>query len=177
MVFGAEASHKVEVPNRDLLLDFCWSRQMVVANTLLPGADEVKATFYVPGAAPMDTISSHGFSMLDILLMPALSANRLVSISSDRTVTIASHHFPVVANIACTTKSARQPSRPAKLDWECLRQPTYREAFTHEVSALIGTAGDVDTSKWSETCAGVLLAAKRVLPAMTFVATKQTMDF
>ena len=35
--FGREAVHKVEVPNRDLLFEFCLSHGLIIGNTFIPG--------------------------------------------------------------------------------------------------------------------------------------------
>ena len=43
--WGREAIKKVEISNRDLLMQFCLERELVVANTLEAGAPETKATF------------------------------------------------------------------------------------------------------------------------------------
>jgi hypothetical protein len=109
--FGIEARHRVEIPNRDLLMDFCWSRQMVVANTTLPAPDESKVTFRELRIPPMAPITPLSFSMLDLLLMPARHTDRLVDIQSDRLAVLATQHFPVVATITSKVEDTRRSER------------------------------------------------------------------
>ena len=78
--FGREAIHKVERPNRDLLIEFCTATSMVVGNTFLPGPAEHKATYHEPHARPMECITENKFAMLDLALLPAQCVQRLISI-------------------------------------------------------------------------------------------------
>ena len=164
--FGREASRKVEVANRDLLMEFCWSHQMVVANTLLPSTDEQQVTYHEPRIEPMAIISPQGFSMLDLLLMPEGATDRLTSIFSDRAVTLASHHFPVVATIACREEESNFRSHKRKvLDWSSLRNQQYRSGFVREVQSLHLPTG-AETGHWDDACQRIQSAAERLLPAM-----------
>ena len=72
---------------------------MVVANTFFDTPVHQKATYHEPGVAPMATIAAGSFSMLDLLLVRSGEENDIVSICSDRSGSIASHHFPVVAAV------------------------------------------------------------------------------
>ena len=92
--FGREAVHRVEVPNRDLLLEFCISNSYIIGNTFLPGDAAQKVTYFEPCASPFQDITPCKFSMLDLLLLPARCAKRLITGWSDRYACIASHHFP-----------------------------------------------------------------------------------
>ena len=62
--FGRQAQHSVEVPNRDLLLEYCTSVGYVVANTQT-------VTYHEPRVAPMSAINENDFSVLDVFLTPA----------------------------------------------------------------------------------------------------------
>ena len=42
--FGREAMYQVEIPNRDLLLEFCSNRKLIVGNTLLISTRTWKAS-------------------------------------------------------------------------------------------------------------------------------------
>ena len=92
--FGREAVHKVEVPNRDLLYEFCLGLGLIIANTFLPGDDHARVTYFEVGARPLDAISPSTFAMLDLLLLPTRCAHRLISGQSDRYACLASHHLP-----------------------------------------------------------------------------------
>ena len=139
---------------------------MVVANTLLPSTDEQQVTYHEPRIEPMAIISPQGFSMLDLLLMPEGATDRLTSIFSDRAVTLASHHFPVVATIACREEESNFRSHKRKvLDWSSLRNQQYRSGFVREVQSLHLPTG-AETGHWDDACQRIQSAAERLLPAM-----------
>jgi hypothetical protein len=64
--FGREAVHRVDVPNRHLLLEFCTDRGYCIANTFEERPPEQKVTFMEPGTHPMSTPSVSTFATLDL---------------------------------------------------------------------------------------------------------------
>ena len=95
--YGREVQSAIELPNRDLLIEFCTSRSYVVSNTFVRNPPHFRATYFEPGAAPLDQMSEDKFNMLDLLLTPADYAESVRSIGSDRFAALATHHFPVSA--------------------------------------------------------------------------------
>ena len=81
--FGREAQHKVDVPNRDLLLEFCSSRSLMVANSVFAGPPHEKVTYHEPWAPPMSAISVEKFTVLDLLLLPRAAVTRVISLCAD----------------------------------------------------------------------------------------------
>lgn len=59
----------MEVPNRDLLLEWCRCFHMVVANTFYLQPDDRLASYHEPHAGPGDDVTVQKFSMLDFLLL------------------------------------------------------------------------------------------------------------
>jgi len=169
---GLEAAHRVEVPNRDLFMDFCWSRQLCVANTYFHAPTERLATYHEPSTTPMGDVSS-GFSMLDFLLLPSESLDQVVSVSSDRSATLASHHFPVTAHlqVEIETSFVQQPS--PKIDFTALAQPHVRKAVVQEFLTKQQHAenNDLDIS-WKTMCTNSLDACRAALPEKTRTANK-----
>ena len=70
--FGRAAVHRVDVPNRDLLLEFCTDLGYVVANTFEDVPDEQKVTFMeaATGVFPLAQLTVDKLSVLDLALIP-----------------------------------------------------------------------------------------------------------
>ena len=66
--FGREAPHKVDVPNRDLLMEFCYGNAMKVANTFVEPGCSQNVTFMEAGASPLGSITENSYNVLDLLL-------------------------------------------------------------------------------------------------------------
>ena len=127
---GREAAHKVEVPNRDLFMDFCWSRQLCLANSFSQVPLEQRVTYHEPAVTPMGDVS-HGFSMLDFLVTPSDFLDQVVSVCSDRSAALASHHFPVVTSLQMGIPVTAPREIAIKLDWAALAQPNVRTDMVH----------------------------------------------
>ena len=59
--FGTEARQRINVCYRDLLIEFCDSSGLLVANTFVQGAPSEKVTYMSPGTRPMDEITDSAF--------------------------------------------------------------------------------------------------------------------
>ncbi len=70
--FGKEAVHAVESPNRDLFMEFCVDRELVVANTLKSAPAEKKATYVEPGISKMSEVREGTHNMLDLIVCDRL---------------------------------------------------------------------------------------------------------
>ena len=104
-----------------------------------------------------------GFAMLDVLLIPTTLSDTLVSISSDRTAALASHHFPVVANISCNVGKYQRPNLDKRLDWRRLRDHQCRRSFAEELSKCMHQPQDAQDTTWQGSCKQVLSEAARVI--------------
>ena len=165
--FGREAVHVVETPNRELLLEFCISRGLVVANTLLQTLPEQKVTFVSAGVAPSAPPSERSFAMLDLLLLPATEEESVSTVLSVREATIASDHFLLFCKVKCETHALPTP-KPVKKDRQILQQPKVRQSFVRsfaETSRNIDwdDAGDCVERAW-ESLNGSFSVAAAVLP-------------
>ena len=147
-------------------MDFCWSRQLAVANTLFSTSPNQKVTYHETNAHPMDRITATGFSMLDLILVPATSGDELGSTCSDRETAFASHHFPVRATINCNVIPGATPKQIPKLDWAALQDPNRRRQILHEFP--LGLLNDEPKANlddaWSSLCTSVGAACAKHLP-------------
>ena len=128
--FGREARHPVEVPNRDLLIEWCCANQLRVANTHFRKPAFEQVTYHEPIAKPMDSIHESRFTVLDLLLTSEL--DRVVDVFSDRLAAIASHHFPIIAVVDAQTHHHVQGSRKAIPDWAALKDCQVRNKVIEE---------------------------------------------
>ena len=64
--FGRTATHVVERPNRDMLIEFCESTETLVANTFFDVPAEQKVTFMESGSTPLGNISEDRYRLLDL---------------------------------------------------------------------------------------------------------------
>jgi hypothetical protein len=95
--FGRAARHKVEVPNRDLLMEFCQSSSLLIANTHFQTPDDEKVTFLEAGSSYLGPITDTGYNMLDLLLCDKVTLHRLAKVSSDRSAALGTDHYLVNA--------------------------------------------------------------------------------
>jgi hypothetical protein len=101
--FGREAVHKVEVPNRDLLLEFCVGNSLVVANTFIPGMNNEKATFMEAGSFFLGEVTETGYNMLDLMLCQASTLERISRLASERSAALGTDHYMVQARLKFDT--------------------------------------------------------------------------
>ena len=152
--FGREATHRVELPNRDLLLELCCNLGYIVANSLLPNPAQNQVTYHEPVARPMDPIRIDRFNVLDRLLIPSHDARRLISPTSDRHAAIASHHFPVtsVLNVQLQAESAKG-KKPPKKNWAALQDSQTRSQLVSDFKGALKQSGEQSiNSRWQAMC-------------------------
>ena len=85
--FGRIAAQAVEVPNRDLMMEFCKGNSLMVANTFVPGEAVDKATYAALGYTYADPITEQGFDMLDLLVCDAASFDKVRGLVLSRLTT------------------------------------------------------------------------------------------
>ena len=98
--FGQEAHGLVEVPNRALLVEFCESNSLVVANTFHRSDDSKKVTFMEAGAPPLGVVTPRDYNMLDLLLCSESYLPCLKLLESTREAALATDHFLVRCSLA-----------------------------------------------------------------------------
>ena len=126
--FGRKAAHQVEAPNRDLLLEFCESNGLMIANTFLPGLPEAKATFMEPGSAFLGPVCEHKYNMLDIFLCDGVTLNRCSQIASIPGAALGTDHYLVKSIFAFDTPTEGRKARK-KFNIDALLQHTCRSEF------------------------------------------------
>ena len=166
--FGREAVHQVELPNRNLLMEFCSNWDYTVANTLVPNASHNQVTYYEPIARPMEPITIGRFNVLDLLLMPSDDADRLISIVSDRSAAIASHHFPVVSVLQVQLqRTDAQTSVRRIVDLEALQNDRVREQLVRDFKRTMATRTNTSIdSRWQSMCDAMRIAMSDNLPKL-----------
>ena len=173
--FGTEAQYQVEMPNRDFLMEFCCSHSLTVANTFFNKPEEEKVTYHEPCAPPMAPICNNKFSMLDLFLSPAYCRNLVQDISSDRLVSLASHHFPLTTVLRTDFPliQKKDRNRPLRRDWTVLENPEVRRALSQSISANMGPLQVPDTDGfWNRVCCSVDSAIHHFVPAQSSRANK-----
>ena len=74
--FGNEARHVVPVPKREMLVEFCYSHDYVIANTCFQQDPDKQVTYYELHATLVGPITPESFAMIDVLLAPANGLSR-----------------------------------------------------------------------------------------------------
>eukprot|EP00959_Pyramimonas_sp_CCMP1952_P012708 268923-Pyramimonas_sp.AAC.1 len=69
--WGRRAQHEIEQPNRELMIEFCTSVGIQIANTFYQQTLQDKVTFMEAGALPMGEISKYKYHILDLVLCEA----------------------------------------------------------------------------------------------------------
>jgi len=154
--FGREAQHRVEVPNRELLMEFCIGNGYAVAQTFFQQRAEDKVTYHELSTAPMDTISVQGFAVLDLLLVPQAWLENVRDICSDRYAALASHHFLLYSTLDITITPPLQTRTHSNTDWGALQDSATRQTFLQELGSL--------PDSWGAACSKVAQVAEATLP-------------
>ena len=163
--FGRRAVHAVDVPNRDLLVEFCESTSMVVANTFADVAIEEKMTYMEPGTRPMQEVSATRFNLLDLVVCDNAMLANIRRLHSVRAAVLRSDHF-LVRCVIQTGLTAKQASTQCRKNREALRDTSCREQFaTVFRDCLKDEQPDQNTLEemWSKTKAS-FCKAEAVLP-------------
>ena len=171
---GKEAAHKTQVPNQDLLMELCWTHRLAIANTCQDDPIEKQVTFHEVGTAASARVSDGGFNMLDLLLVPLGSITSILELTSDLSAALASHHFPVLARIQCTTPASNQGARKDRIDFNLLKVPDLRKLAVGRFDALQTNDhldGDVNT-QWQHLCATALASCEEFIPTRKRTANK-----
>ena len=128
--FGGEAVHQVDVPNRDLLFEFCTGLEYSVGNMFHQTPAHQKATFVQPGSALLSEASPATSAMLDLALIPSASIDDLIAAISIREAALATDHYLVYFLLRCDIQPRPKQQRPSK-NREALQHPIVRQLFTN----------------------------------------------
>ena len=172
--FGREAVHRVESPNRDLLLEFCTDRSLIVANTFENTLDEHKVTYFEPGHAPMGRINTSTYHMLDLVLVPQEHSLEVDGTQSIREASLATNHYLVVKSFRLDLERNRHRQLQVAKDRSALERPEYRQRFCSAFKATTmntSASASILEDKWHDITAG-FNAAEKVLPNLPPKANK-----
>jgi hypothetical protein len=171
--FGREAIHAVEVPNRDLLMEFCIDFGYVLGNTLHPDVDNDKATYFEPGSTAMSQVTEVTHNMLDLALVPSEATSETICIHSMREAALMTDHFLVCCHLDFRRKASIQPKRRMKdraaLIQRCTRQ-TFVSTFKEELEKSSHDQASV-AARW-QNVKKAFNAAEGTLPEKTMVPNK-----
>ena len=158
--FGRRAVHPVEVPNRDLLIEFCEGNGLLLANTFLPGPPDEKTTFVEAGSTYLGDVTESEYNMLDLLVCDAVTLDKCVSLRSYRMAALASDHFLVKA-ILQFDRPLNPDKAARKLDVAALKEPICRAKFAEAFCSLVEPPYDRTISNlWSDAKAGMRKASQ-----------------
>ena len=157
--FGREAVHQVDVPNRDLLFEFCTGLDYSVGNMFLQTPPDQKMTFVQPGSAHASEICPGHSAMLDLALLPRASLHDLISAVSIREAALATDHFLVFFALRCDIEPRPQTQHRTSVDRAALQNPIVKQQFTSkfvEAARFDTEAGTSVEDSWknlSKACA------------------------
>ena len=135
--FGRVARHVTPVPNRQLLMEFCFGEDLCVANTFFNHTPDRLVTFREVGTPPFADVSPDRFAILDLFVLPRSCSCCVHDITSDRSISLASQHFPVTAVFTFTFDAdpIQRTRSQTRRNWCALSDPTVRQQFVSSVSA------------------------------------------
>ena len=145
--FGATRSHFGS--NRDLLLELCAARHLVVANTCFDVPASQRATCRRVGVKTQEAVSLATHLQLDFCLVAQSSMNKIELIQSDPSEPLASHHFVLLAslNVEVEKQVRRQP--PDRHDRQALETNAvageFVERFAEHLKTRCLDTSNVDT--------------------------------
>ena len=98
-IFGNKNAYFNAESNRSLLLEMCEALGLFVANTGFDLPVEKQVTVYNVGSSPAATLNSTNFGQIDFLLVGREWWYKILSVASCMDMSLASHHFPIIAEI------------------------------------------------------------------------------
>ena len=108
-----------------------------MANTLTAHPPEKLVTYHGLGVAPLDPVTHHRFAQLDHILIPHSWIPSIVTVFSDRSAALSTHHFLQIAelDIQISKRQASKHKATKNIDTGCLRDPSVSESFVNAFSA------------------------------------------
>jgi hypothetical protein len=162
--YGREAAHKVEVSNRDLLIEFCTDRGYMVVNTFIDAPPDKKVTYFKPGAAPMGDIVDTAYHMIDFFLAPPDQGYDIVDLMSVRDATMPTDHYLVKCRLKADCGLHEQRARRNVKDRTALKIPAVRKDFVDTFQQHCGEAAAISAEESWNITACAFKAAESVLP-------------
>ena len=162
--WGREAQKKVEPPNRDLLMQFCFESGLAVANTYEQGVPEEKATFVESGAAHLSEITDKTHAMLDLVLVESDFLPDVTAVRSHREAGLQTNHFLVSCSIQCKIERCHEP-RQKKKDRSALKSPAVARQFTSTFAQnMKGTQENESVEEGWASMVGAFRASEAAVP-------------
>ena len=165
--YGGEAAAQVEVPKKELLIEFCYGNGLVVTNTFMETPTEERVTFFVPGASPLCDVVEGKYHLLDLFLCDGAALSKLGDLRSSRTACLATNNYLLACAILSATKEPSKSRVLTRSDRTALRSEGTTKYFTEAFCDHVQTCGENYLSlesRWATTVAAVL-AAEGQLPA------------
>ena len=159
--WGREAVHEVDVPNRELLLEFCVGTGMLVANTFYNESLDKKVTFRESGVLPLAPIDLTTHNILDLLLCEPCMLDTIDNVQSHRHAALATDHYLVTFDMAVRIPPERQNQNQA-CDVNALDKDHIREQFIQTFMANTMATDSVE-GRWANAKEAVE-SAKAELP-------------
>jgi len=162
--FGNQAARQVEVPNRDLMMQFCESNTLSIANTFMDTPPEQKVTYMEPGATYMGPVCDELYNMLDIFLCDGTAFNQCSEILSIREAALATDHYLVRSVFTFDAQPAAPKARP-KLNVAALESESCKSDFIRAFNNTVhGVPADYNISQYWATTRTAMKNACQALP-------------
>ena len=169
----------VQVPdgsNRNLLVEFCTGAGLEISNTFHEVDPENQVTCYAVGHTAMGDISWQSHSQIDMMLCPRSWSQTVQAIWSDRTIPLASHHFPVFFKLGTVVLPVGPTKRPNHPCHDALGDPLIANRYATFFDQCMEDSVFNDTDDLSSKYAALLdsfeAAAKATLPRVSARAKK-----
>lgn len=160
--------------NRYLLHEFCVARSMVISNTFFNEPPERRVTCYSIGSQAMEPINGNSHSQIDFLLVPKDFMYNVEAVFSQREVSLASHHFPLITRLQISVPKLHKVHGPGLPLRSALRDPEMANRFAVLFDQVLeDKLGEPVTSQDVNLLNAQILDAfhdvsDRILPTSTF---------
>ena len=146
-VFG-NAQAKLDDPNsnRNLLIDFCRSTDMVIANSFIHRPVEQMVTYYNLTTEPLDDIVHTKFAELDHVLCKARWLSTIGGVRSWRKLGLSSHHFLVLLELNLSIEKKEPAQRKLTPNVAALSTPSVQQRFGELFLAAADEKGILSTN-------------------------------
>ena len=124
--------------NRFLMVEFCSSASLCIANTFFEKTLDKTVTYRELATQPMDEITTKTFAELDFLLVEEHWMHLVADIEARRDLALDSHHFIVICSFnAALEKRKKRNSDGPQLNMEYLRDFDNARYFSQKVIDLL----------------------------------------
>eukprot|EP00959_Pyramimonas_sp_CCMP1952_P220087 4601557-Pyramimonas_sp.AAC.1 len=112
--WGRRALHQVDVPNRNLLMEFCFGLELRLANTYFERPLEDAVAFMVAGARPLGPITEGKYNILDYIMCDAPTLVHMRKLETHRGAALATDHYLMTVDTQRAQHDDPLPRKPPR---------------------------------------------------------------